>query len=305
MIPKSIIVASRCVYIMVAMMLLFVTTSYAQYLTLSVDRNSILLGEHFQLELKLTVPVGTGVGKWPAVPDSVNHLEVIDRGSVDSVRQGDKMLYTQKVTMTGFDSGHWVIPPLSAMVNNKEIASASTAIDVQNIKLSGNDYNDIKEIIEVDPPGPDWKRILLYALGIALIAALVYYWMKGRRKEPAAAKPVSRGTAYDEALKALNALGQEQLLAKGETKRYYTRLYDIYRTYLGAITGTNIQQRTTDDLLLVMKPMMNNQIFSGIAEVMRISDAVKFAKYMPPQEEGGKCMDITRTVIDELNRQKQ
>lgn len=302
---NTISLAGKIAGIMATMMLVFVSVASAQYLTLSVDRNSILLGEHFRLEVKLTAPAGATISNWPVVPDSVNHLEVIERGKVDSIRQGDKMIYQQQVTMTGFDSGHWVIPAMAVAVNGKEVKSASTAIDVQNIKLTGSDYNDIKEIIEVEPPGPDWKKILLYVLGVALILALAYYWWKNRRARPVVAKPVSRGAAYEEAMKALAALKQDNLLEKGEMKKYYTRLYDIYRVYLEGVTGMSTVHKTTDDLLLIMKPMLSGQMMSSAAEVLRIADAVKFAKYIPPREEGSRSMENIRQSIDELNRQKQ
>jgi hypothetical protein len=290
---------------MVIMILLLHTGIQAQYLTLSVDKDKILLGEQFKLDVKLTIPQGVKITDWPSIPDSVNHLEVVGRSAIDSIKQGNKVLFTQQFIMTGFDSGHWVIPPLTAMVNGKEIKSASTAIDVQNIKLTGNDYNDIKEIIEVEPPGLNWKTILLYGLGILLIAALVYYWWMKRKSKTQQTKPISKATAYEEAIKAMAILKQDQLVQKGEVKKYYSRLYDIYRVYIGAVSGKNMMLLTTDDILLDMKELMNGQLFSQTAEVMRISDAVKFAKYVPAQDDALRSMEQIRQTIDELNRQKQ
>ena len=290
---------------MIMLILLLHASTQAQYLTLSVDRNSILLGEQFKLDVKLTLPANGKITNWPSMPDSVNHLEVVERGAIDSVKQGNKTLITQTLIMTGFDSGHWVIPPLAVTVNGKEIKSASTAIDVQNIKLTGADYNDIKEIIEVEPPGLDWKTLLLYGLGIVLLLALVYFWWKNRKSKPAPVKTISKATAYEEAIKSINALKQEKLMQKGEVKKHYSRLYDIYRIYLGAITGKNMMLYTTDDILLDMKQLMNGSVFSQTAEVMRISDAVKFAKYIPAIEEGDQSLEQVRKTIDELNRQKQ
>ena len=297
--------ARKSLYIMIMLILFVHGISQAQYFTLSVDRNSILLGEQFNVDVKLTMPLNGRFTNWPNMPDSVNHLEVVARGAIDSIRQGDKMLFTQTVTMTGFDSGHWVIPPLAVTVNGKLIKSASTAIDVRNIKLEGTEYNDIKEIIEVEPPGPDWKTILLYGVGIVLILALAYFWWKNRKPKTVVAKPISKASAYEEAMKSITALKQEQLMQKGEVKKYYSKLYDIYRIYLGAVMGKNMLLRTTDDMLLDMKELMNGALFSQTAEVLRISDAVKFAKYLPTADDGMKNLEQVRLTIDELNRQKQ
>ena len=276
----------------------------AQYLTLSTDRKDILLGEQFTLNIKLTSSPGKVVTGWPSVPDSVNHLEVISRGSVDSVREGNKVIYSQALVMTGFDSGHWVIPPVGVKVDGKEVTSASADINVQSIKLEGAEYNDVKEIIDVPPPGPDWKSILLYGLGILLLAALVFFWWRNRKKKPLAVKPVSRGSAFDEAMRALDALQKEQWVEKGEMKKFYSGLYDIFRVYGSAWSGTSLMQSTTDDVLITMKGGMEGSVFSRFAEVLRISDAVKFAKYGSSRDEAMQSFSVIKDSIDLLNKQK-
>lgn len=276
----------------------------AQYLTLSTDRKDILLGEQFTLTIKLTSSPGKSVSGWPLIPDSLNHLEVISRGKVDSVREGNKIIYAQALVMTGFDSGHWVIPPVGVNVDGKEVTSASADINVQSIKLEGSAYNDVKEIIEVQPPGPEWKSILLYALGILLLLLLLYLWWRNRKKKPVVIKPVSKGTAYEEAMKALDALQRAQLAEKGEIKKYYSGLYDIFREFGSAVKGKSLMQSTTDDVLIGMKGELEGSAFSKLAEVLRISDAVKFAKYGSSREEASESFAVVKESINLLNKKK-
>jgi hypothetical protein len=276
----------------------------AQYLTLSTDRKDILLGEQFTLTIKLTSSPGKVISGWPLVPDSINHLEVISRGTIDSTREGNKIIYSQAMVMTGFDSGHWVIPPMGVNVDGKVITSTSTDINVQSIKLEGSEYNDVKEIIEVPPPGPEWKSILLYAFGILLLLLLAYFWWRNRKKKPVVVKPVSKGTAYDQAMKALEALRKEQLVEKGEMKKFYSGLYDIFREYGSALSGSSLMQSTTDDVLISMKGSLEGSSFSKLAEVLRISDAVKFAKYGSSKEEASESFTVVKESIDLLNKKK-
>ena len=276
----------------------------AQYLTLSTDRKDILLGEQFTLTIKLTSSPGKVISGWPMVPDSINHLEVISRGAIDSTREGNKIIYSQAMVMTGFDSGHWVIPPMGVKVDGKVITSTSADINVQSIKLEGSEYNDVKEIIEVPPPGLDWKSILLYAFGILLLLLLIYFWWRNRKKKPVAVKPVSKGTAYDQAMKALEALQKEQLVEKGEMKKFYSGLYDIFRVYGSALSGNSLMQSTTDDVLISMKGSLEGSSFSKLAEVLRISDAVKFAKYGSSMEQASESFRIIKDSIDLLNKKK-
>jgi hypothetical protein len=276
----------------------------AQYLTLSTDRKDILLGEQFTLTIKLTSSPGKVISGWPLVPDSINHLEVISRGTIDSTREGNKIIYSQAMVMTGFDSGHWVIPPMGVNVDGKEVTSTSADINVQSIKLEGSEYNDVKEIIEVPPPGPEWKSILLYAFGILLLLLLAYFWWRNRKKKPVVVKPVSKGTAYDQAMKALEALRKEQLVEKGEMKKFYSGLYDIFREYGSALSGSSLMQSTTDDVLISMKGSLEGSSFSKLAEVLRISDAVKFAKYGSSKEEASESFTVVKESIDLLNKKK-
>lgn len=276
----------------------------AQYLTLSTDRKDILLGEQFTLTIKLTSSPGKVISGWPLVPDSINHLEVISRGTIDSTREGNKIIYSQAMVMTGFDSGHWVIPPMGVKVDGKVITSTSADINVQSIKLEGSEYNDVKEIIEVPPPGPEWKSILLYAFGILLLLLLLYFWRRNRKKKPVVVKPVSKGTAYDQAMKALEALRKEQLVEKGEMKKFYSGLYDIFREYGSALSGSSLMQSTTDDVLISMKGSLEGSSFSKLAEVLRISDAVKFAKYGSSKEEASESFTVVKESIDLLNKKK-
>lgn len=271
----------------------------------SVNRSRILLGEQLELRLQLEVLSGSSVLGWPQIPDSINHFEVLERSAMDSVLMGNSITYSQTLTLTSFDSGRWVIPAFGFMAGKKQVKSDSLAIDVTNLVLKGNDYNDIKEIIEVPEPGFDWKKWLPYIIGTILILALFTYWLMNRKKRPMAVpKPVSRSTAYEQAMAEMKKLKSEQLPDKSETKQFYSRLYDIYRTYLGHYSDFNMMQLTTDDLLIKLKEMVPASVFSRIAEVLRISDAVKFAKYSSSVQESAGAWDTIYGSVEELNKQK-
>jgi len=163
----------------------------------SVNRSRILLGEQIELTLRLEILQGTQSVQWPQLPDSLNHFEVLKRTPLDSIRSGNNLTYTQTLTLTSFDSGHWVLPSVSFIAGKKSVRTDSLAIDVTNVVLKGKDYNDIKEIIEVAEPGFDWKKWLPYIIGTVLVVALLLYWLSNRKKKPVVEKQVSRSTAYD------------------------------------------------------------------------------------------------------------
>lgn len=282
----------------------FSLSLFAQQARISVNRDRISLGEQFELTISFDTRAGSSVS-FPEIPDSVNHLEVIKRGSVDSSRSGDRITYTQVLTMTGFEPGRWAIPPVVFRVNGKNIRSDSARMNVMTVPLRGNDYNDIKEIKDVQDTSINWGRILIALAGAILIGVLAYYWWKRRKEMPIVVKPVSRSTAYDEAMEELKKLKKEGADQKGDMKLYYSGLYDIFRIYFSRVSGKPAMQYTTDDLILGMKDMLNPSTFSSVAEVFRISDAVKFARYGSDTRESAEAWERIRAGIDELNRQKR
>jgi BatD DUF11 like domain len=282
----------------------FSLSLHAQQARISVNRDRILLGEQFELTISFDSRPGSSVS-FPEIPDSVNHLEVIKRGNVDSSTSGDRITYTQVLTMTGFEPGRWAIPPVVFRVNGKNIRSDSARVNVMTVPLRGKDYNDIKEIMDVQDKSINWNKILIALAGALIIAVLAYYWWKRRKDRPVVAAPVSRSTAYDEAMEALKKLKKEGADQKGDMKLYYSGLYDIFRLYFSRVSGKPAMQYTTDDLILGMKDMFTPATFSSVAEVFRIADAVKFARYGSEARESAEAWESIRAGIDELNRQKR
>jgi hypothetical protein len=265
------------------------------------DRDRILIGEQVELTLRADVRDELRPVRLPSLPDSMGHLEVVRRGPIDSLRAGDKFRYTQVITVTSFDSGRWVIPPLSFSMRGRSLRSDSVAIHVMSVPLKGTDYNDIREIIDVEKPGLNWRTILIALLGGLLILASAYYWYKRQGKRPVAA-PLAKAGAYEEALDSLKKLQAEGMHRNGAMKAYYSRLYDIFRIYYSRISGASYMEATTDELMLAIREKMPVEGFSKMAEVLRITDAVKFARYTSSAIEAEESWQRIRNGVDELNQ---
>lgn len=271
----------------------------------SVDRNRILLGDQFTLTIQVDVGLQDRPVVFPVLPDSLNHLEVIKRKATDSVRTGNRLRYTQEIIMTGFDSGTWAIPPQSVLVNGRDFKTQVLRVAVMNVPLKGTDYNDIKDIIPVKDGGFDWMKWLLIFATVLVVVLAGNYWWKRRKQAPAVVPAVSRSTAFEEAMGALKTIQQEKANEKGEIKIYYSSIYDVFRLYLARVSGKPFMQYTTDEILMDAKDLLSSDRFSSTAEVMRITDAVKFAKYQSGLKESTEAMERIKMGIEEINRQKR
>src|SRR4051794_10648234 len=72
----------------------------------SVDKNEILIGDQFKLRIEATLLPEEYKIKWPVVPDSLQHFEVVARTRIDSLYNNDRLTgLVQTLTLTSFDSG--------------------------------------------------------------------------------------------------------------------------------------------------------------------------------------------------------
>ena len=208
--------------------------------------------------------------------------------------------------MTSFDSGHWAIPAFSVSAGKIISKSDTLGIDVMTVPLEGNSYNDIREIIEVDAEPFDWKRWVAIGITVFVVLLGLWYFLKNRKKPKSL--PVefdSKLSPLDQALLSLKKLREENALEKGEAKRFYSGIYDTLRVYLLRQYKLPVMSSTTGDVLLKLKgDYLDTDELAGLASVLRIADAVKFAKYPSSSEEASASIDLVEKIIRNLNQQK-
>ncbi len=272
----------------------------------SVDRNRIILGEPFVMELQLQYPEKTGLTKLPVMPDSLQHFDVLEEMKADTAVNSGLIIITKRYRMTSFDSGHWAIPAFSVSAGKIISKSDTLGIDVMTVPLEGNSYNDIREIIEVDAEPFDWKRWV--AIGITALVFLLglWYFLKNRKKpKPLPVEFDSKLSPLEQALQSLKKLREENAMEKGEAKKFYSGIYDTLRVYLLRQYKLPVMSSTTGDVLLKLKgDYLDTDELAGLASVLRIADAVKFAKYPSSSEEASASIDLVEKIIRNLNQQK-
>lgn len=272
----------------------------------SVDRNRIKLGEPFIMELQLQYPEKTGLTKMPVMPDSLQHFDVLEEMKADTAFNTGLIIITKRYRMTSFDSGHWAIPAFTVSAGKIISRSDTLGIDVMTVPLEGNSYNDIREIIEVDAEAFDWKRWAAIGITVLIVLLGLWYYLKNRKKiKPAPAEFDSALSPLDQALQALKKLREEDPVGKGEVKKFYSGLYDTLRVYLVRQYKLPVMSSTTGDVLLLLKgDYLNTDELTGLASILRIADAVKFAKYPSSAAEATGSIDQVETLIRHLNKLK-
>ncbi|MEI6949447.1 hypothetical protein V9K67_19830 [Paraflavisolibacter sp. H34] len=276
-------------------LLLFSCLSFAQkkpFVQASVDKEKIVIGEPFELLLEASFAPGAAPAFFSQ--DSLPHFEVLERLKVDTLDTGDGLRLSQRLRLTSWDSGSWRLPPLP--LPGTRLRTRPVTINVNFTSFDAQqEYHDIKDIREVEAPERmKWIWYLVVALLLGLLFFLVF---PGRKKKEA--PPAPKVDAYQQALAGLQQLQKER--ASLEPKAFYVRLVDILRTYLLQRKGIQSFAQTTDDLAAqIRKLQLPRSVFEHLRDTLLISDAVKFARYQPTEEEERPAVQTVQKAIDAI-----
>ena len=286
-------------FIVILLFLLFSGGAKAQKappVLASADKTKILLGEQFDLVVGARFVNEADVNFFTV--DSLPHFEIVQKSKIDTERADQNIVLTQRITLTSFDSGRWQIPSLALAGTRLQTKPITIEVVFSSPFDPKKDYNDIKEILNVKKPSePTWYW---YVIGAVLLLLLFILLFPRKKKE----KPeeVLDANAYRKAISDLQKLQKEDVSQK-DVKTFYVQLVDIFRRYLHTGKGLQSFSKTTDDLALqILKLNLTSDKYNELVQVLKLSDAVKYAKYEPAQEENSHALDVIRKSIDAIEK---
>ncbi len=273
----------------------------------ALDRDQFLIGQQAQLTLSVTYRVDQGSANtigWPAIGDTLTaHVEVVKDSGVDTIlpdKAGDPYLFKQVRTLsiTSWDSGYWAIPPFRFAVNGDTVETKALLLTVNTVQVdTAGAFKDIKEIYEVPSTWKDWVRDNWpwLAGGGAFIAAVIllirYLRRRARRPRTTEAEQRPPEPLHMRTLSALEEIGRRNLWQQGFVKQYQSEVTDVLRAYIEERFQVPAKESTTDELLaaLNMSSMAAAQR-EQLANMLRMADMVKFAKWTPLPVENEQLM---------------
>jgi hypothetical protein len=277
--------------------------------SIKLDTATILIGDQTILEIGFASPPAYTV-LWPELSDTITaQIEIIKKTALDSTLSSDnssKYLF-QRLTITSFDSGFLVIPPVTIgylMPGDTTLYFAETEallLEVQTIAVNlEGDFKDIKDPMAAPFTFREALPYILAFLAILLLVlAGIYIWKKQKKAEPVFIAPLRpRIPAYQVALDSLEALRQKKLWQAGHIKDYHTELTDIVREYLRAGFNIHAHELTSEEILeWVNTTHINGQAKEKLRQILGLADMVKFAKLQPsPVEHDNSMIDATGFV---------
>ncbi len=161
-------------FLAVVFLLISVVSKAQVNATAKIDSSEILVGDHVNLDIEVSYSKDLNL-KWPLILDTLTkYIEVINQDKIDTSRNNQLTTLKQRVKITSFDSGFFVIPPFNFLYqkeNDTNVYTAETEPLLLNVQILEVDTaKAIKPIKEPLSVPITLKEVLVYT-GIAVAIA--------------------------------------------------------------------------------------------------------------------------------------
>jgi hypothetical protein len=271
------------------------------------------IGEPIELKLFVRYTEGSSAANvyWPEMKKGplAGDIEILSADSVSKrLVNRASVLYEQSrtLTITAFDSGTYVIPPIKFAVNGDTIKTVPVRFYISTVAVdTTKPIKDIKEIYDV-PAAPVveeeaeavswWVWALAGAALLGIIAFVI--WLTRRKKVVPVVPPANIQLPHERVLEQLAQLGAKKPWLHGELKGYHVSLAEIMRGWLVERYRIHAREMTTAD---IVRSLRSEQVPSTAIEqannVLRTADMVKFAKSTPANEENERSLQQAITFV--------
>ncbi len=253
----------------------------------------VRVGEPLTFEVAVTHD-GSRAFRLPDSPD-FGKAELVERHALakDPPSQDGQITERYAFTLAFFEPGRHSIPDLELPYVDLRGREFQVRADGGVVACKSVLANEAAPELKA-PPGPRplivEDRRPLYAagvLGVALTAALLAFlvgrFMRGRAPAEPPPPPIPAEVI---ALGRLQALRARNLPRQGMVKEFYLELSHILREYFGNRFSVAALEMTTEELLVHLTDVRLRGVRrSTVERFLGDSDLVKFAKYVPTDEE--------------------
>lgn len=285
---------------------------------IKIDTSRIRIGEQAQLEIILGYDANKINKKiiFPEIADTLRkEIDVISKSKIEAydTKAGSSTLqFRQKITITSFDSGFWVIPPFVFFVEGDTLPIAETEALVLEVKTVPTDtaetsLRDIKSIFEEKWTWKDWLPTIYWSLAIlATLAAIIMiaiYFNNKRKRKPIVEKEIFKEPPHITALKELEKIKNDKIWTTGNYKEYYTSIIDVLRNYIEGRFKIHAMELTTDEIIQIFRTqVIDSESKAKLKMVLELADFVKFAKVIPIEAENELTLSAAYDFVNGTRR---
>ena len=295
----------------------------------TIQPSDILIGEQAIINVEVISPKGRNI-IFPVYADTlIRGVEVLKMLKPDTVMT-EVMTISQKYVVTSFDSTLYHIPYMQVVDGTDTLRtndfgfkvsapqlSDSTLAYLEMLKNHQTDSIDfeklqISDIKTVQDPPFVWQDYLEYfyipllvLLVLGLIGLGVYFFLRKKKKgyyfTPKIVLP-----PHVVALEGLDKLKSSKLWQKGMEKEYYTELTDILREYIDNRFNIDAPEMISDDIIAAIHLATDTKSATdGLAQILKLADLVKFAKYTPFADENDLSLVNAYLFVNQTKKEER
>ena len=272
----------------------------------SIDSTSLMIGDQTDLHLQVTQEKSERV-EMPVFGETLQDgIEIVDKTIVDTLPLSDgRIQLNQYLTLTSFKDSLFSINPIAVVCGQDTFRTEPMALNiVQPFEVDTTlAITDIKDIEKA----PIWWwgifRWVLLAIVLLLLAVGGWYlwrwYQKNRKPEEEPIDPELLRPADEVALEKLDEIKAQKIWKDGKVKEYQTELTDVVREYISRRFDVQSTEKTSDETLRAMKPLIEKDLFSKLSKMLQLADLVKFAKWHTTPDENEMALTTAYEFVQE------
>ena len=272
----------------------------------SIDSTMLMIGDQTAMHLSVTQEANERV-EMPVFGETLQDgIEIVDRSAVDTTTLPDgRLQLSQELTLTSFKDSLFAVAPIAVVSGGDTFWTEPMALNViQPFEVDSSlAITDIKDIEKAPIYWWGIIRWILLALGIIGLFIGAYYgvlwYRKHFLKEEEVIEPELLRPADEVALEKLDEIKAQKIWKDGKVKEYQTELTDVVREYIGRRFDVQSTEKTSDETLRAMKPLIDKELFAKLSKMLQLADLVKFAKWHTTPDENEQALSTAYEFVNE------
>ena len=266
----------------------------------------LMIGDQTAMHLSVTQEANERV-EMPVFGETLQDgIEIVDRSAVDTTTLPDgRLQLSQELTLTSFKDSLFAVAPIAVVSGGDTFWTEPMALNViQPFEVDSSlAITDIKDIEKAPIYWWGIIRWILLALGIIGLFIGAYYGVLWYRKhffkEEEVIEPELLRPADEVALEKLDEIKAQKIWKDGKVKEYQTELTDVVREYIGRRFDVQSTEKTSDETLRAMKPLIDKELFAKLSKMLQLADLVKFAKWHTTPDENEQALSTAYEFVNE------
>ena len=270
-------------------------------------RDSVLIADQVFYGFELNgVEEGTQFA-FPSVKDTLmTGIEIVQPWRMDTLKtikgkKGGPASLNLKggLTITTFDEGVYVLPPLAVQRLSKDGVLDTLVFDPQKLEVMTMPVDtatfkphDIKGQILYPVT---FRELLPWIAGSLALAALIslIVWLIIRYRRRHNPEYIRKDPPHIIALRKLDKFRGNKMWAPEKQKAFYSGITDALREYMAARYGISAMEMTTSEIFKDMKQTdAPEDLLTEMKDLFERADFVKFAKFTASEEENASALPV-------------